>query len=382
MRLPRLRLLAISVVALAALLSPRTLVAQGDQLCFNVPGISNCIEGRFREYWVQNGGLPVFGYPVSPATMQQTAEGTFLTQYFERNRFELHPETARPYDVLLGRLGDDRLKQQGRDWFTFPKADPAHAHQFAETGHAIGHDPFWQYWSSHGLEFDGAAGKSVGESLALFGLPISEPAMETNASGDTVITQWFERARLEDHGARGVLLGLLGVETGGSAPPPPGGVPAPPPAPAPAPPPPQPAPPPPMDDTAYSSHLRTNFSQVGPYRLQLEDISIIHVAADHHAAYFEVTGEDVDWLLEESRATDLQAWGSRALQEVKGHWPNQTVSANLTWIYYSPNYIESDECFYTGDYEAGRGWFHIAYFVRTFYSPGGSEFVDVCVSGD
>ena len=50
------------------------------------------------------------------------------------------------------------------------------------------------------------------ESLALFGLPLSEPAMETNGAGDTVLTQWFERARFEDHGAKGVLLGLLGNE--------------------------------------------------------------------------------------------------------------------------------------------------------------------------
>ena len=72
--------------------------------------------------------------------------------------------------------------------------------------------PFWAYWSSHGLDFDGRRGISAPESLALFGLPLSEPAMETNAAGDTVLTQWFERARFEDHGAKGVLLGLLGSE--------------------------------------------------------------------------------------------------------------------------------------------------------------------------
>ncbi len=232
MRPSHLRLFLVVAVALTALSIPRGTTAQANQLCFDVPGISNCVEGRFREYWVQNGGLPVFGYPISPATMQQTAEGTFLTQYFERNRFELHPETARPYDVLLGRLGDDRLKQQGRDWNAFAKADPSAPHYFSQTAHAIAHSPFWAYWSSHGLEFDGQRGTSFGESLALFGLPLSEPQVETNSSGDTVTTQWFERARFEDHGARGVLLGLLGNETGGSGP---GPVPAPAPAPVPGP---------------------------------------------------------------------------------------------------------------------------------------------------
>ncbi len=133
----------------------------------------------------------------------------------ERNRFEIHPENQAPYDVLLGRLGDDRLRQQGRDWQTFAKADPNAPHYFAQTGHAITHEPFWQYWSTHGLEL-GDHGTSERESLALFGLPISEPAMETNASGDNVLTQWFERARFEYHPNNPdpykVLLGLLGNE--------------------------------------------------------------------------------------------------------------------------------------------------------------------------
>src|SRR5687767_1654760 len=114
----RVHLLVLAMLLAAGLFNSHSAYAQGSPMCFNVPGITNCIEGRFLEYWQQNGGLPVFGYPITPASMQQTAEGTFLTQYFERNRFEWHPENQRPYDVLLGRLGDDRLKQQGRDWFS------------------------------------------------------------------------------------------------------------------------------------------------------------------------------------------------------------------------------------------------------------------------
>src|SRR6478735_4664308 len=98
------RLLAV-LTMLVAVGFPASAARAQTPLCFNVPGITNCIEGRFLEYWQQNGGLPVFGYPISAATQQTTAEGTFLTQYFERSRFELHPEKARPYDVLLGRLG-------------------------------------------------------------------------------------------------------------------------------------------------------------------------------------------------------------------------------------------------------------------------------------
>lgn len=213
--------------------------AQGAPRCFDTPGITQCIEGRFLEYWEQNGGLPVFGYPITAATTEQTAEGSFLTQYFERNRFELHPEKARPYDVLLGRLGDDRLKQQGRDWRAFPPSTPTEGclffqetrHNICDISTGIG---FKTYWEGHGLQ-DPTLG-SPQRSLALFGLPISDVVVETNVAGDTVLTQWFERARFEYHLDKpreyAVLLGLLGTEIRTSpnqGPPPP---PPPPPAPS------------------------------------------------------------------------------------------------------------------------------------------------------
>jgi hypothetical protein len=184
-------------------------------------------------YWTTHGGLPVFGYPISEAFREPNADAgaIYLTQYLERNRFEAHPENVAPYDVLLGRLGDDRLRQVGIDWQTLPKADPSAPHYFAASGHAIAHEPFWRYWSTHGLEL-GDRGVSERESLALFGLPIGEPQVETNSSGDTVLTQWFERARFEDHGDKGVLLGLLGNEVRANAAP---SAPEPSPSPSPAP---------------------------------------------------------------------------------------------------------------------------------------------------
>ena len=211
-------LVLVSVCLLVAVAVVRPAEAQSNRLCFDVPGITNCIEGRFREYWEQNGGLQVFGYPITRATEESNRDTgqVYLTQWFERNRFELHPENARPYDVLLGRLGDDMLLQTGRRWQRLAKSDPSAAHFFAETGHAIANAAFWGYWSTHGLEFDGRRGTSFAESLALFGYPISEPAMEQNPNGDTVLTQWFERARFEWHpnkpAAFQVLLGLVGAE--------------------------------------------------------------------------------------------------------------------------------------------------------------------------
>ena len=110
--------------------------AQQNERCFPETGF--CISGRIREFWEQNGGLAVFGLPLAPQ-QQETLEGQALqAQWFERVRLELHPENARPYDVLLGRLGVDRLTQQGRDWFTFPKTEAqTDCRFFPETGHNV-----------------------------------------------------------------------------------------------------------------------------------------------------------------------------------------------------------------------------------------------------
>jgi hypothetical protein len=67
------------------------------------------LSGRFLEYWQQNGGLAIFGFPISE-TFQ---ENGLLVQYFERNRFEYHPENAgSKYDVLLGLLGNDLARSR------------------------------------------------------------------------------------------------------------------------------------------------------------------------------------------------------------------------------------------------------------------------------
>jgi hypothetical protein len=192
--------------------------AQTARRCFAETNL--CIEGRIREFWEQNGGLPVFGLPIT-AQQEENVEGqAFQVQVFERNRLELHPENARPYDVLLGRLGADGLSRSGRDWTQFAKSAPAPGcRYFAETGHSIC-EPFLTYWRGHGLEFDGRPGKSEAESLALFGLPLSDPQTEI-IEGKPYTAQWFERARFEQHPENAppydILLGLLGANVGTNA---------------------------------------------------------------------------------------------------------------------------------------------------------------------
>jgi subtilisin family serine protease len=177
------------------------------------PETGHSLRGAFREYWRANGGLPIFGFPISEEFLERGDDGRdYVVQYFERHRLELHPENPPPYHVQLTRLGDLLLQQSGRNWFALPKGAPKPGCQFFEaTGHSLC-EPFLSYWRANGLEFDRRPGKTAAESLALFGQPISEPQIETLEDGTLVTVQWFERARFEDHGPQGVLLGLLGGE--------------------------------------------------------------------------------------------------------------------------------------------------------------------------
>lgn len=104
-----IRLLLPVVVLLLAVLpgSGPSNAASGDRYFpetgFTVPAI-------FAGYWDKHGGLPIFGYPITAAQM----ENGYLTQYFERNRFEYHPEYAgTPSEVLLGLLGVDITRHRG-----------------------------------------------------------------------------------------------------------------------------------------------------------------------------------------------------------------------------------------------------------------------------
>ncbi|MBN1483097.1 MAG: beta-galactosidase [Chloroflexia bacterium] len=84
------------------------------------------LSGVFLYYWQNNGGLPVFGYPISEpfSEVSPTDGNTYLVQYFERNRFEYHPELAgTPYEVLLGLLGQE-YKQRMEDGGGRPAPTP------------------------------------------------------------------------------------------------------------------------------------------------------------------------------------------------------------------------------------------------------------------
>lgn len=70
----------------------------------------------FRMFWLSNGGLEVFGYPLSEQFQEvnQADNQTYWVQYFERQRMEWHPDnTAAP--IQLGLLGNEYRDQHHID---------------------------------------------------------------------------------------------------------------------------------------------------------------------------------------------------------------------------------------------------------------------------
>ncbi len=164
----------------------------------------------FHDYWSANGGLFRFGYPLTePFPETSTTDGnTYTTQYFERARFEHHPEYAgTQFEVLLGLLGREtttsRVNEDPFKPIAQPPANPD-SDYYPETGHTLG-GGFRDYWNQNG-------------GLMSFGYPISEQFQEVSKTdGQTHTVQYFERVRIEYHPEnKGTvyeyLLGHLGRE--------------------------------------------------------------------------------------------------------------------------------------------------------------------------
>ena len=82
--------------------------------CALLAETGHTLRGAFLAYWQANGGLAVFGFPLTEEFCERNqADGKeYLVQYFERNRFEFHPEKETRYQVLLGLLGAESLSTQ------------------------------------------------------------------------------------------------------------------------------------------------------------------------------------------------------------------------------------------------------------------------------
>ncbi len=75
------------------------------------PETGHYVAFAFLKYFDENGGLDAFGYPVS----EEFVENGLVVQYFQRGRFEYHPENSgTAYEVQLGLVGDELLRLKGR----------------------------------------------------------------------------------------------------------------------------------------------------------------------------------------------------------------------------------------------------------------------------
>lgn len=164
------------------------------------------LSNLFKDYWQRKGGLAIYGFPIS----EEFVENGYTVQYFERARFEHHPENqSQESEVLLGLLGNtvtNGRKEAGDTPFqaTAPFNSQATEVFFKETGHTL-KDGFKTFWETHG-------------GLAQYGYPITEEFQEVNPSdGKTYTVQYFERNRFEWHPefvntSSEYQLGLLGQQ--------------------------------------------------------------------------------------------------------------------------------------------------------------------------
>jgi hypothetical protein len=195
---PLLTFAVLLTLALGSGLAAGSASAQG-QRCFAETGF--CIAGNIRAYWERNGGLAVFGFPLSDQRVE-TVEGSWTgpVQWFQRDRLEDHSNEG--LGVLAGRLGARYLELQGRPWQ--PGNEPLQPARnlcirFPETSYNVC-APFSSYWQSGG-------------GLERFGYPITAATQET-IEGRLYLVQYFERRRMEYHPENqspyDILLGLLG----------------------------------------------------------------------------------------------------------------------------------------------------------------------------
>jgi ELWxxDGT repeat protein len=202
-------LVLIACLLLAGMAAPRPANAQESERCFDETGY--CISGRMRAFWQQNGGLSIFGPPISPPQDAVVEGQPVLVQWFRYHRLELHQQNSPPYDVLLGRLGAAELERLGINWYALPKADGPQegCFFFGQTGQNVC-GSFLASWQANGIEL-GQPGTSYAESLALFGLPLSDVFEQEIANGITCTVQYFERARLQQcPDSPDVRMGALG----------------------------------------------------------------------------------------------------------------------------------------------------------------------------
>ena len=117
----------VSLGRLGAMVSkpqPRSPAKSGAQF---FPETGHNLKRAFLRFWLENGGLAQFGYPISEEQVETNPvdEKDYIVQYFERARFELHPDKlGTPFEVQLTPLGAQLYE---RTYSNQPAPDPVSA---------------------------------------------------------------------------------------------------------------------------------------------------------------------------------------------------------------------------------------------------------------
>ncbi|MFL5731996.1 MAG: hypothetical protein ACJ78Q_02250 [Chloroflexia bacterium] len=151
------------------------------------PETGHNIAHGFRDYWLNNGGLALLGYPLT----EEFVENGVTVQYFERVRLEYHGGK-----ITWGLLGSELTKGKFFQTVRFFPSEDDNVY-FGPTQHSAS-GPFLRFWRANG-------------GLETLGYPLSQSIQDDGSE-----YQWFERGRLEWHpwlpeGER-IQLGLVGKE--------------------------------------------------------------------------------------------------------------------------------------------------------------------------
>jgi hypothetical protein len=118
------------------------------------PETKHTLSGKFLKFWLKRGGLAIFGFPISePIDEASPIDGQVrTTQYFERARFEYHPEALAGFyhqeeqalGLLLAGLHEIELADFGR------QAAQVKGYNFTRSSQLAG-APDWspKIWNRH-----------------------------------------------------------------------------------------------------------------------------------------------------------------------------------------------------------------------------------------
>ncbi len=158
------------LVCLLLAIIPLAVHAQADTVRY-FPETGHNVRGDFLDFFDAQGGLKVFGYPIT----EEFSLGGRTVQYFQRARFEWHPENPAPYQVQLGLLG----QELGKGMPPGSRMDTNFSQRyFPETGHTVAF-AFLTFFDANG-------------GLTNFGYPITDFLQENGR-----IVQYFQRAKFE-----------------------------------------------------------------------------------------------------------------------------------------------------------------------------------------